>query len=132
MTMRKKLLLQTLIGIILISVACSEKEQLITYFGKSIDGSIIGNWNTSYSSRDLNNGITVFYDTIIFKSDNQGVHTIYKFSDLYFAQTFQFYTKDDSLLIIYDQTKEEVLKIYSIRNDSLIFKGNKIYIKNLK
>jgi hypothetical protein len=129
---RKKLLLQILIGIILISIACSEKDQMITYSGKSIDGSIIGNWNTSYSSRDLNNGITVFYDTIIFKADNQGVHAIYKFSDLYFAQTFQFYTKDDSLHIYYDLTKDEVLKIYSIRNDSLIFKGNKIYIKNTK
>lgn len=103
---------------------------MITYFGKSIDGSIIGNWNTSYTSRDLNNGITVFYDTIIFKSNNQGVHTVYNFNTLDFTKTFQFYTKDDSLHIRYDQTQDDLLRIYSVRNDSLILKGNKIYIKN--
>ena len=128
--MSKKLLTQPLLGIILILFACSEKDQLITYFGKNIDGSIIGNWNTSYTSRDLNNGITVFYDTIIFKSNNQGVHTVYNFNTLDFTKTFQFYTKDDSLHIRYDQTQNEVLRIYSVRNDSLILKGNKIYIKN--
>ena len=126
---RKKIVIQPLIGIFLILFACTDKDQMVTYFGKSIDDSIIGEWNTSYISLDLNYGITVFYDTLTFKSTNEGDQKIYKFNTLDFSHSFQFYTEDNSLHIKYDQIEDEILWTYSILNDSLILRGNKIYIR---
>ena len=128
--MKKTIVIQSLLGIFLISFACTNKDQLDTYSGRSVDDLIIGEWNKSYSSRDLNNGITVFYDTITFESNNQGYHKIYKFNALDFSHSFQFYTEDKFLRIKYDQFEDEDHWSYSIRNDSLILGDNKIYLRS--
>ena len=125
--MKNKISIGSLIGIILISFACTNEDQIGSFSGKSVDDLIIGKWNTSYSSRDLNNGIAVFFDTITFNSNNQGYHKIYEFNSLHFSHPFQFYTEGSSLHLKYDQIEDEVLWTYSILNDSLILKGNKIY-----
>ena len=125
--MKNKISIGSLICIILISFACTSEDQIGSFSGKSVDDLIIGKWNTSYSSRDLNNGITVFFDTITFNSSNQGYHIIYEFNNLRFSNPFQFYTEGSSLHLKYNQIEDEVLWTYSILNDSLILKGNKIY-----
>ena len=125
--MKNKISIGSLIGILLISFACTNEDQIGSYSGKSVDDLIIGKWNTSYSSRDLNNGITVFYDTITFNSSNKGYHKIYEFNNIRFSNPFQFFTEGNSLHLKYDQIEGEILWTYSILNDSLILKGNKIY-----
>jgi hypothetical protein len=127
--MKNKFVIHSLIGLFLILLACTDKDQTGTYFGKNIDDSIISTWNTSYISRDLNNGITVYNDTLTFKSNNHGDHKVYEFNTLDFSHFFQFYTEDNSLTIKYDQIEDEVHWSYTIRNDSLILEGNRIYIK---
>ncbi len=125
--MKNNFAISSFIGIILILFSCTDKDHLDLYSSKSVDDLIIGKWNTSYISRDLNNGITAFYDTMTFSSNNHGYHKIYEFNTLYFSHSFQFYTEDSSLRIKYDQIEDEVLWTYTIQNDSLILKGNKIY-----
>ena len=125
--MKNKIPVGSLIGIILLLFACTNEDQIGGFSGKSVDDLIIGKWNTSYSSRDLNNGITVLFDTRTFNSSNQGYHKIYEFNNIRFSNPFQFYTEGSSLHLKYDQIEDEVLWTYSILNDSLILKGNKIY-----
>ena len=125
--MKNKISIGSLICIILISFACTNEDQIGIFSGKSADDLIIGKWNTSYTSRDLNNGITVFSDTITFNSSNHGYHKIYEFNSLHFSHSFQFYTEGSSLHLKYDQIEDEVLWTYSILNDTLILKGSMIY-----
>jgi hypothetical protein len=125
--MKNRFSIGSLIGVILISFACTNEDQNGYFSGNSVDDMIIGKWNTSYSSRDLNNGITVFFDTITFNSNNHGYHKIHEFNSLHFSHSFQFYTEGSTLHLKYDQVEGEVLWTYSIRNDSLILKDNNIY-----
>ena len=127
--MRNKFVIHLLIGLFLILLACTDKDQTGTYFGKNIDDSIIGTWSTSYISRDLFNSIIVYKETLTFKPNNHGDQRLYKFNTLDFSHFFQFYTEDNSLTIKYDQIEDEVHWNYIIRNDSLILEGNRIYIK---
>lgn len=101
---------------------CKKDEVLNTFEGKSIDNNILGIWTRNYSSRDINNSITDWKDTLVFENNNIGKNKIYQFSELFQNLTFQYYTEENTLFLFFEETTDQnVIKwMYSIRNDSLL------------
>jgi hypothetical protein len=84
-----------------------------------IDSEILGDWHRSFSVRGDQNSITVYTDSLRFNTTNFGSVRHYKFRDLWFCDTFQFYnTTDSTIFLKYDEGNETWT--YVIRNDSPI------------
>ena len=118
--MRKIIL--TLITAGLLLFACKKTNDNLedSIIGKYSDQELRGIWTMSYSTRDMNNGITIWTDSIEFADNNRGNRMIYQFSNLEDDIPFHYYTEEDSLFLYMKQIKEKW--IYTIRNDSLIMK----------
>lgn len=93
----------------------NESDSPVT--GRFIDQELIGTWTMNYSSRDLNNGIISWIDSIRFEENNFGTQKTYRYSSLEQDFSFLYYTANDSLFLIQD--KKEDIWIYTIKNDSL-------------
>ena len=115
-----KTMLLVLLGFGLLMVSCEKRNDDPDDFsitGKSFDQRILGKWMRSYSTRDANNGITLWTDSLIFENDNLGNQKIYQFSELTVKTPFQFYSEKNTLVI---RVEKDLTKwSYSIRNDSL-------------
>lgn len=110
-----------LIGIGLLMGSCNETNDNPDDFnitGKYFDQKILGRWTRNYSTRDINNGITLWADTLIFEKDNLGNQKIYQFSELTEEIPFQFYSEKDTLVLRIEKNLRKWC--YSIKNDSLI------------
>lgn len=139
--MRKIIL--TIISAGLLLFACEKTNDNLedsNIIGKYSDQELLGVWIMNYSTRDMNNGITIWTDSIEFDDNNAGNRMIFQFSNLEEEIPFQYYTDKDSLFLYIDKTKEKW--IYAIRNDSLIMKtslplnssyyGERFYKKKIK
>ena len=91
-----------------------------------IDIELIGEWHRSFSVRGDQNSITIYTDSLRFNTTNFGSIRHYQFRDLWFFDTFQFYTEDNTILLKYDERNETWT--YAIRNDSLFIHGTIPYI----
>jgi hypothetical protein len=86
--------------------------------GKFFDQKILGEWTRNYSTRDANNGITIWAETLIFENGNLGIQKVYQFSELTEKIPFQFYSEKDTLVL---RIEKDLRKwCYLIKNDSLI------------
>jgi len=116
-----KTALLILIGIGLLMGSCKKTIDNTDDFditGKYFDQKILGKWARNYSTRDINNGITFWADTLIFENDNLGHQKVYQFSELTENIPFQFYSEKDTLVF---RIETDLRKwCYSIKNDSLI------------
>jgi hypothetical protein len=92
-----------------------------------IDRELLGEWHRSYNIVSNYTWITVYTDSIVFNSDNLGLYSSYKFRDLWFSDTFQFYTKDDTVFFKYEERKDQWT--YVIRNDSLLIHGSLPFLR---
>ena len=61
------------------------------------------------------------------ESGNLGLYSSYKFRDLWFSDTFQFYTKDDTVFFKYEERKDHWT--YVIRNDNLFIHGSLPFLR---
>lgn len=116
--MRKIIL--TLITAGLMLIACKKTNDNFegsSIIGKYSDKELLGVWIMNYSSRDINNGITSWTDSIKFDDSNAGNRMIYQFSNLEEDIPFLYYTEKDNLFFYIGQIKEKW--VYTIRNDSL-------------
>jgi hypothetical protein len=93
-----------------------------------IDSDILGEWHRSFSVRGDQNSITVFTDSLRFNTSNFGSIRHYKFHDLWFCDTFQFYNTADSTIFLKSDEWNETWT-YAIRNDSLFVSGTIPYIR---
>jgi hypothetical protein len=116
-----KTTLLILLGFGLLMASCEKTNDNPDDFsitGKSFDQKILGKWTRNYSTRDANNGITLWTDTLIFENDNLGNQKLYQFSELTEKIPFQFYSEKDTLVL---RIEKDLRKwCYSIKNDSLI------------
>ena len=87
-----------------------------------IDRELLGEWHRSFSVRGDQNSIIIYTDYLRFKTTNFGSIRHYQFRDLLFFDTFQFYTKDDTIFLKYEEFCDQW--IYVIRNDSLLIQGS--------
>ena len=97
-----KTALLVLIGIGLLMGSCKKTNDNPDDFditGKYFDQKILGKWARNYSTRDINNGITFWADTLIFENDNLGIQKVYQFSKLAEKIPFQFYSEKDTLVL---------------------------------
>ena len=92
-----------------------------------IDNELLGEWHRHLSMRDDHNAITIYTDSLEFNTTNFGSINHYKFRDLWFSDTFYFYTIDNTIFLNYDDRNEKWN--YSIRNDSLFVSGTFLYIR---
>jgi hypothetical protein len=92
-----------------------------------IDRELLGEWHRSYNMVRDYTWITVYTDSIKFNSDNLGIFRSFKFRDLWFCDTFQFYTKDDTIFFKYEERKDQWT--YVIRNDSLLLHGSSPFLR---
>lgn len=117
--MKNALLILLCIGLLVAS--CKKTNDSPNDFnitGKSFDQKILGKWTRNYSTRDANNGITLWTDTLTFENDNLGSQKIYQFTELTEKIPFQFYSENDTLVL---RVEKDLRKwCYSIKNDSLI------------
>ncbi|MGQ1785031.1 MULTISPECIES: hypothetical protein [unclassified Saccharicrinis] len=103
-------------------MACSkdaEEEARLDFLNATLDEQIVGTWVQGGMSKDLDNAITVWTDSIRFNSDNTGSQSVYQFKDLYSHLSFNYYTERDSLFI-FVKGKRHASWHYEIRNDSLM------------
>jgi hypothetical protein len=63
--------------------------------GRYFDQELIGTWTMNYSTRDINNGITSWTDSIRFEENNFGTQQTYRFSELEQDLSFLYYTDRD-------------------------------------
>ncbi len=103
---------------VLLTFSCEESK--VNYSGLPIDTEILGNWHRSYSVVDNQMGITVYTDSIEFSSSNLGDLSIYKFTAFETKSSFQFYTEENKIYILFNDSDKEEIWPYYIRNDSLI------------
>ncbi len=92
-----------------------------------IDSELIGEWHRSYNRVSDHTWITVYTDSLRFNTTNFGSIRHYRFRDLWFCDTFQFYTADNTIFLKYDDRNEKWT--YAIRNDSLFVSGTVPYIR---
>jgi len=100
-----------------------------SYLGKNMDVKLIGAWRKKYSTRDSNNSITIFIDTIQFGMNNSGSQTIYKFTELDNSFSFKYYTEDNLVFIRPEGMEDANPSNYYIQNDSLFISVGIPYIK---
>ena len=116
-----KNVLLILLCIVSLVTACKKTNDNLDDFslvGKSVDQKMLGKWTRNYSTRDANNGITLWTDTLTFENDNLGSQKIYQFTELTEKIPFQFYSENDTLVL---RVEKDLRKwCYSIKNDSLI------------
>ena len=92
------------------------------------DRELLGEWHRSFSVRGDHNSITVYTDSLRFNTTNYGSIKHYKFRNLWYCDTFQFYNSTDSTIFLkYDEVNETWT--YKIRNDSLFITGSIPYIR---
>ena len=118
-----------IIFMLLLSVLSSCDKPTDDFTGNHIDENIIGTWSRTFSTRDANNSITLFADTIEFRSDNTGNQRIFAFDQPWHSYSFQFYTQDSILYIMDTGSKNSPPRSFSIQNDSLTLMGGIPYIK---
>lgn len=123
----KKIIFVTLF--FLISVLSSCEKSIDSFLGKNADENLIGTWTRTYSTRDINNSISFFTDTIEFRSDNNGHQRIFVFDEPWNSFSFQYYTQDSVIYMRPSGTMDSPPRIYSIDNDSLTLMGGIPYIK---
>jgi hypothetical protein len=112
-----------LLLLFLITVSCTKINEI--YSGKNIDNEIIGKWTNHYTMRDLNNGITLYSDSVAFNLDNTGIWAQYKFNEVYNSDPFSFYTEDNNLHIYFEKIGVRNIWSYNIQNDTLIIEKGK-------
>ena len=93
-----------------------------------IDRELLGEWHRSFSVRGDQNSITVYTDSLRFNITNFGSIRHYKFRDLWFCDTFQFYNTADSTIFLKSDEWNDTWT-YTIRNDSLFIPGTIPYIR---
>jgi hypothetical protein len=103
-------------------LSCEKSQD--DYSNKSIDTNLIGVWKNTYSTRDLNNGITIFTDTLSFKSDNSGYWHMYRFSETESKNSFNYYIEGNMLHLKFNKSGDRNIWNYEVRNDSLIISGS--------
>jgi hypothetical protein len=113
--MRNVFLILVASGFLLLSC---EKTNDTIIIGKDFDHELLGDWRMSYLTKDVQNNITSWTDSIKFDENNAGNRKIYRFSELEEDIPFLYYTEKDSLFLQIDQNIETW--IYTIRSDSLI------------
>jgi len=118
----KAFLLILILGALLL-LSCKHEDSVdIKFTGKPIDEELPGLWVRNYSSRDMNNGITVWTDSIYFSETNSGYQRTYQFTGLKENNQFEYYSEKDTLSILIHQKVEKW--VYSIRNDSLFMSSS--------
>jgi hypothetical protein len=119
----------TVFGIMLTALILSCEKSENDYSNKTIDTNLIGVWKNTYSTRDLNNGITIFTDTILFNPDNSGSWYMYRFSEPESKSSFNFFTENNLIHLKFKESGDQNLLIYEVRNDSLILSGTATFTK---
>lgn len=116
---------------IAILYSCEKTYEKIpeSYLGKNLDNHLIGYWYKTYSTRDAQNAITIFTDTIQFRLNNSGSQTIYKFTEFENSFSFEYYTENNFVFIRPEGNEDAIPRNYHIRNDTLYFSGGIGYIK---
>jgi hypothetical protein len=127
--MKASLKIYVILGILITTLILSCKKSEDNYPNKSIDINLIGVWKSSYSIRDLDNGITVFIDTLSFNSDNSGRWDTYRFSEPYYKNPFIYFTENNKIHLNFTKSGYEEVFIYEVRNDSLLITGSLTFIK---
>ena len=93
-----------------------------------IDCELLGEWHRSFNMVSDYTWITVYTDSIKFNSDNMGLYRSFRFRDLWFCDTFQFYIEDHNIYF-----KSNVWRngtwTYAVHNDSLYISGTSPYIR---
>ncbi len=106
----------------------SETEESVSYSNMPVDNRLIGAWYKSYSVVGDHNSISVWTDSIQFNSNNTGSRRIIRLGpEPEINYTFEFYTEDRTIYLIYDEGNEKWT--YAIRNDSLFIFGRIPYIR---
>jgi hypothetical protein len=123
----QKIFIVLIIMITALILSC-EKSQKV-YSNKTFDNNLIGVWKNTYSTRDLNNGITIFTDTLSFNSDNSGSWYMYRFSEPESKSSFNYFTENNLIHLKFKESGDQNLLTYEVRNDSLILSGTATFTK---
>lgn len=122
---------------ILFLTSCNQEnlEPQNTFIGKESDKRLIGKWERTSMSRDINNTITLILEKIFFQEGNIGKWDTYHFKDLQYQDNFTFYTEQDSLFLQFEHSlhplkysiKEDTLILISPQPDSLKYLGSEYF-----
>jgi hypothetical protein len=123
--MKTNRLIPLLLFIFFLLSSCEKSKE--TYKGKPIDIQLIGEWTRSYSSVSQDMQITLYTDSIIFKSDNTGIWSTYRFRAIESSSNFNFFTSLDTIHLMYTQKNNYLELMYDVKGDSLILDKNNIF-----
>jgi hypothetical protein len=110
-----------------IILSCEKSED--NYSNKPIDNNLIGVWKKTYFTRDWDNMITIFTDTLSFNNNNSGSWYMYRFSEAESKSSFNYFTENNLIHLKFKKYGDQNIWTYEVRNDSLILSGTATYTK---
>jgi hypothetical protein len=123
----QKICLVLVILIAAIILSCEKSGD--NYSNKPIDNNLIGDWKKTYFTRDWDNMITIFTDTLSFNNDNSGSWYMYRFSETESKSSFNYFTQNNLIHLKFKKSGDQNIWTYEVRNDSLILSGTATYTK---